>query len=51
MPATVDSAMTAEQVWDVVNFVQALPYRDRLPSEVRDKIYPAEAKEMARGSD
>ena len=51
MPATVPSAMSPEQVWDVVSFVQTLPYRDRLPSEVRDKIYPPEAKEMARGSD
>jgi mono/diheme cytochrome c family protein len=28
-----------EDAWDVVNFVQALPYPNMLPRDVRDKIY------------
>lgn len=28
------------EVWDLVHFVQALPYPAMLPDEVRDKIYP-----------
>jgi mono/diheme cytochrome c family protein len=29
-----------EASWDIVNFVQALPYPQMLPSDIRDKIYP-----------
>jgi hypothetical protein len=36
------------KVWDVVNFVRALPYPAMLPPDVRDKIYvKPEAKEEA----
>lgn len=28
------------QVWDVVHFVRALPYRVQLPDDVRAKVYP-----------
>lgn len=36
---------TPEEAWDLINFVQALPYPAMLPRDVRDKIYgPAEAK-------
>lgn len=45
MPATVPVAMTPEQVWDVVNFVRAMPYPAMLPDEVREKIYAPAAKE------
>jgi mono/diheme cytochrome c family protein len=37
MPA--NKAMTPEQFWDLVNFVQALPYPAMLPEEIREKIY------------
>jgi hypothetical protein len=30
----------AEPFWDVVNFVQALPYPQMLPEEIREQIYP-----------
>ena len=36
----------AEPYWDLVNFVQALPYPKMLPDEVRAKVYP-EPKEHA----
>jgi hypothetical protein len=26
--------------WDLVNFVQALPYRHMLPENVRERVYP-----------
>lgn len=46
MPA-VAKDFPEENVWDLVTFVQALPYPELLPSSVRDKIYggkrPAEA--------
>lgn len=51
MPATVPSAMNENQVWDVVNFVQALPYKSLLPDAVRAKIYPPESEQVARGGD
>jgi mono/diheme cytochrome c family protein len=48
MPATVPSALRPEEVWDLVNFVKALPYPAMLPSkkvvegkvfDVRQKVY------------
>jgi hypothetical protein len=48
MPAAAD--LKDEQVWDLVNFVQALPYPKMLPEEIRDKIYHtqvAKEKEVA----
>ena len=30
----------ADPFWDVVNFVQALPYPKMLPEEIREQIYP-----------
>jgi mono/diheme cytochrome c family protein len=32
-------AVKPEQVWDLVNFVQALPYPGMLPDDIRDTIY------------
>ena len=41
MPANKpDTGMKDDKdVWDVVNFVQALPYPQMLPSDVREKVY------------
>jgi mono/diheme cytochrome c family protein len=36
MPKNDDEA----KVWDMVNFVQSLPYPEMLPEDVRDKVYP-----------
>jgi len=41
MPAA--STLTDVQTWDVVHFLKALPYPDRLPSDVRAAVY-AEGK-------
>jgi mono/diheme cytochrome c family protein len=30
-----------DEYWDVVNFLQALPYPDMLPQDIREKVYPA----------
>ncbi|MBY0513275.1 MAG: cytochrome c [Gemmataceae bacterium] len=38
MPA--HPTLTDAQVWDVVRFVRALPYRVQLPADVRAKVYP-----------
>jgi mono/diheme cytochrome c family protein len=37
MPAA--GSLTDDNIWDVVNFLQALPYPKMLPAEIRDKIY------------
>jgi mono/diheme cytochrome c family protein len=37
MPAVV--GLTDGQVWDLVHFLRALPYPDRLPEDVRGKVY------------
>jgi mono/diheme cytochrome c family protein len=39
-----DADATAKAYWDLVNFVQALPYPRMLPAEVRDKVYPPPGK-------
>jgi mono/diheme cytochrome c family protein len=38
-PASGEGDELDAQIWDVVNFVQALPYPAMLPEEVRKKIY------------
>lgn len=38
MPAT--ATLTESQVWDLVHFVQALPYQRMLPPDVREQVYP-----------
>ena len=41
MPAVkAEDDKSEAQIWDMVNFVQALPYREMLPDEVREKVYP-----------
>jgi mono/diheme cytochrome c family protein len=37
MPAA--GSLTPNQTWDLVNFVQALPYPQMLPEQIRSKIY------------
>jgi hypothetical protein len=43
MPAFISEAKPAEQkmqqVWDLVNFIQAVPYPWMLPEEVRRQVY------------
>lgn len=39
MPASDPEVLKPEQAWDLVNFIQALPYPRMLPEEVRKKIY------------
>jgi mono/diheme cytochrome c family protein len=39
MQAFTQATLTEEQAWDLVNFVQALPYPNMLPEEVRRKVY------------
>ncbi len=41
MPKNDDEA----KVWDLVSFVQALPYPLMLPEDVKDKVYPGQAGE------
>ncbi len=42
MPAFNGSPLTSEQIWDVVNFLEAMPYKNMLPAEVRDQVYGKE---------
>jgi mono/diheme cytochrome c family protein len=44
MPAA--TGVTDEQTWDIVNFVQALPYPAMLPEEIRNKIYHTQAEKQ-----
>lgn len=37
----IDNNKKTDQYWDVVNFVQALPYPGMLPADIRAKIYGA----------
>jgi mono/diheme cytochrome c family protein len=39
MPAA-PGTLKDEDVWDVVNFLRVLPYPDRLPTEIKDQVYP-----------
>jgi mono/diheme cytochrome c family protein len=42
------AGMTDQEVWDLINFVQHLPYPAMLPEDVRDKVYgPAEPGKKA----
>ena len=43
MPAF-DSSLKPDQIWDIVNFVEALPYPQMLPEDVRAQIYPSEER-------
>jgi mono/diheme cytochrome c family protein len=38
MPAA--TSLTEEQVWDLVLFVEALPFPKQLPTEIRNRVYP-----------
>jgi hypothetical protein len=38
MPAP--TGLTDAQLWDVVHFLGELPHPDRLPADVRLKVYP-----------
>jgi mono/diheme cytochrome c family protein len=51
MPAF-DSSLKPEQIWDIVNFVQALPYPEMLPDKVRAQIYRSQesSSEQERGT-
>lgn len=40
MPAHGPPKYTERQVWDLVRFVSALPYQDRLPPDVRAAVHP-----------
>jgi mono/diheme cytochrome c family protein len=43
MPAAdlkIDKAKGTDEYWDLVNFVQALPYPQMLPDDIRKRIYP-----------
>lgn len=40
MPAHGPPKYTERQVWDLVRFVTAAPYQDRLPPDVRAVVYP-----------
>jgi mono/diheme cytochrome c family protein len=42
MSGFIGSALTAEQIWDVVNFLEAMPYKKMLPEDVRDQVYGKE---------
>jgi mono/diheme cytochrome c family protein len=40
----IDKDKGKDDYWDVVNFVQALPYPQMLPEDIRDRIYPRHEK-------
>jgi mono/diheme cytochrome c family protein len=42
-----DKGQKIDEYWDVVNFVQALPYPRMLPEDIRYKIYPRREQEKA----
>jgi mono/diheme cytochrome c family protein len=39
MPAFNGSPLTSEQIWDIVNFLEAMPYKNMLPPEVKEQVY------------
>src|SRR5262249_559213 len=41
MPAH-DTGLKPEQVWDIVNFLEAMPYRNMLPPDVKKPTYGEE---------
>jgi mono/diheme cytochrome c family protein len=42
MPAFNGSPLTPEQIWDIVNFLGAMPYKNMLPPDVREQVYGKE---------
>jgi mono/diheme cytochrome c family protein len=40
----IDKEKKVDEYWDVVNFLQALPYPQMLPQDVRERIYPQQQK-------
>jgi mono/diheme cytochrome c family protein len=42
MPAFNGSPLSPEQIWDIVNFLEAMPYKNMLPPEVRAQVYGKE---------
>jgi mono/diheme cytochrome c family protein len=47
MPAF-DTSLKPDQIWDIVNFVEALPYPQMLPEDVRSQVYPPAEPEGGR---
>jgi mono/diheme cytochrome c family protein len=45
-----DHANKTDEYWDVVNFVQALPYPRMLPEDIRDRIYPRHEEAAAHAA-
>ena len=45
--ADLKSDKEIDQYWDMVNFVQALPYPQMLPEDIRFRIYPRRDKEKS----
>lgn len=43
-------ALTPKEYWDLVNFVQTMPYPKMLPDEIRDKVYVPE-KPLSPGAE
>jgi mono/diheme cytochrome c family protein len=43
MPAFI-GALKSEDIWDIVNFLDAMPYRNMLPPDVREQVYGNGAK-------
>ncbi len=39
MPAFIDSPLSSDQIWDVVNFLEAVPYPNMLPPQVSEQVY------------
>jgi mono/diheme cytochrome c family protein len=42
MPAFIDSPLNSGQIWDIVNFLEAMPYRNMLPPDVKEQVYGKE---------
>lgn len=48
MPAvTVPANEESQKIWDLVNFIESLPFPGLLPDEVRSKVYGQEARGVA----
>ena len=43
--ASYKNTFEPKDLWDVVNFVQALPYPAMLPPDIREKVYGSEKHE------
>jgi hypothetical protein len=45
MPAvTLTGDEEAKKVWDLINFIEAMPYPAKLPEEVRNSVYGASGR-------